>query len=319
MKITYILIAFAIFTVLAAFALPVLSRALLTSAKRHSLTVVAALKAQFAPVWLQFGPRLTGCANAYDAAVEVHECSVTRTNDVAVETRHLLWTQGASAGTVKLATASLTALGTIDNLETATAMRQSILLLGKGDTKKVVANAAISAGAAVYQAAAGKVAPAGTILIGTALTAAAADDDLIELLDGEAVMLAATEVVAATNTILAAESGTIFFLASATEFVSTLPAPAAGLRFTFIVSAAPSGADYTIVSASGTDNIHGSAVSAADAGGSVDSTAGTAADTITFVGGQALKGDRVDVVCDGTSWYAFGTCSDEDAITFTQS
>lgn len=127
-----------------------------------------------------------------------------------------------------------------------------------------------------------------------------------------------TEIVAATNVILATESGKVFFLSSTTEFVSTLPAPAAGLKFTFIVSGAPSGASYTIVSASGTDNIHGVAVSAADAGGSVDTTAGTAADTITFVDGQALKGDRVDLVCDGTSWYAIGFCSDEDAITFTQ-
>lgn len=126
-----------------------------------------------------------------------------------------------------------------------------------------------------------------------------------------------TEVVTGTNVITAAESGSVFFLSSAVEFVSTLPAPAAGLHFTFIVSAAPSGASYTIVSASGTDNIHGVAVSAADAGGSVDSTAGTAADTITFVDGQALKGDYVEVWCDGTSWYAFGACSDEDAITFT--
>lgn len=128
-----------------------------------------------------------------------------------------------------------------------------------------------------------------------------------------------TEVVTATNVITTAESGSVFFLSSATEFVSTLPAPQAGLHFTFIVSAAPSGASYTIVSASGTDNIHGVAVSAADAGGSVDTTAGTAADTITFVDGQALKGDMVDLFCDGTSWYARGLCSDEDAITFTAS
>lgn len=125
------------------------------------------------------------------------------------------------------------------------------------------------------------------------------------------------EVVTATNVITAAESGKTFFLNSSTEFVSTLPTPALGLEYTFIVKAAPSGASYTIVSASGTDNIHGVAVSAADAGGSVDTTAGTAADTITFVDGQALQGDRVHLICDGTYWYADGLCSDEDAITFT--
>lgn len=127
------------------------------------------------------------------------------------------------------------------------------------------------------------------------------------------------ETVAATKSVLANESGKTFFLSSATEFVSTLPAPQAGLRYSFIVAAAPSGASYTIKSAGGTDNIHGVAASAADAGGSVDTTAGTAADTITFVDGQAGIGDRIDLISDGTKWYALGMCSDEDAITFTAS
>lgn len=126
-----------------------------------------------------------------------------------------------------------------------------------------------------------------------------------------------TEVVTETNVILAAESGSVYFLSSTTEFASTLPAPAAGLHFTFFVDQAPSGASYTIASASGTDNIHGVLASSADAGGSADSTAGTAADTITFVDGQAKKGDYVELWCDGTSWYAVAMCSDEDAITFT--
>ena len=51
-------------------------------------------------------------------------------------------------------------------------------------TVKMVANAAITAGAMVYTAAAGKVSPTygGTLfLVGRALTAAAADGDLIEV------------------------------------------------------------------------------------------------------------------------------------------
>ena len=50
---------------------------------------------------------------------------------------------------------------------------------------------------------------------------------------------AGPEDVTATNAITSAESGKVFFLNSSTEFVSTLPAPAAGLRYTFIVKAAP--------------------------------------------------------------------------------
>ena len=69
-----------------------------------------------------------------------------------------------------------------------------------------------------------------------------------------AVVTDATETVAATNVIAATETGKTFFLNHATEFVSTLPAPAAGLRFTFVVTGAPSGADYTITTTS-SDNI----------------------------------------------------------------
>ena len=128
----------------------------------------------------------------------------------------------------------------------------------------------------------------------------------------------AVETVGVTNGLSKTESGKTLFLSATTEFVSTLPAPLAGLEFEFIVAAAPSGASYTIVTHDASNIIHGMAVSAADAGGSVDTTAGTPADTITLVDGQAAIGDRIRVVSDGTYWYAQGLCNDEDAITFTQ-
>jgi hypothetical protein len=128
----------------------------------------------------------------------------------------------------------------------------------------------------------------------------------------------AAEVVTATNVILAAESGRTFFLNSATEFVSTLPAPALGLNFTFIVAAAPSGASYTIVPATGTI-IHGVVVSK-DLNGATDSgaTAGTPVGTITLVDSKSQIGDRVDIVSDGTNWYAVCvTGGNFDAITLS--
>lgn len=124
-----------------------------------------------------------------------------------------------------------------------------------------------------------------------------------------------TEVVTATNVITAAETGSTFFLNSATEFVSTLPAVAAGLRFTFIVSAAPSGASYTVVAASGTP-IVGHVVCSQDAGGTADSeTSGVL--TVTFVDSKAVKGDRADFICDGTNWFVRATCKVFDAITLS--
>ncbi len=126
-------------------------------------------------------------ANTYDAAVETHESSVSRSNDASVTTRHLLWQQGASDTGVALNIATTCPLGTIDNVETPTDTRQSILLLGKGATKKMVASEAITAGEQVFTAAAGKVqdTPTGATvyLVGTALTAAAADGDIIEVAD----------------------------------------------------------------------------------------------------------------------------------------
>lgn len=125
-----------------------------------------------------------------------------------------------------------------------------------------------------------------------------------------------TEVVAATNVIAASETGSVFFLNSATEFVSTLPAPAAGLHYTFIVTAAPAAASYTIVTTSSNNLIKGLIVSCEDAAGSGDSET-SGGDTISFVDGQSVAGDKVEVYCDGTNWFAYGTCKVVAGITIT--
>lgn len=119
------------------------------------------------------------------------------------------------------------------------------------------------------------------------------------------------------SALTAADSGKILFLNASTEFATTLPAPAAGLHFEFIVDAAPSGASYTIASASGTDNIHGVVISAEDAAGSGDSTAGTAADLITIVDGKAKVGDRVVLDASATKWFAIAYVTEQDAVTYT--
>ena len=125
---------------------------------------------------------------------------------------------------------------------------------------------------------------------------------------------ASSEIVTATNVITAAESGKTFFLNAATEFVSTLPAVAAGLKYSFIVTAAPSGASYTIVTNASANIIKGLVLPADGAAGDTE-TAG--ADTISFVDGQAVAGDRVDVICDGTNWFAYGKCKVAAGITIT--
>lgn len=150
----------------------------------------------------------------------------------------------------------------------------------------------------------------GLILDGTAITATPAELNLA------ADHSASVETVAATNVITAAESGKTFFLNNATEFASTLPAPSAGLRFSFIITGAPSGANYTVVTAGTPDQImFGKVYSAAGDAGDVENTGG--ATTITFVDGQSVVGDRADLISDGTNWYVVAFASVAAGITLT--
>jgi hypothetical protein len=151
-----------------------------TKLKVNLILAVAAMVAAFR------GLRLA--ANTYDAAVETHPSAVTRTNDAAVTARHLLWKKGAGDGTIALNGAADVPLGTVDNVTTETGERQTVHLLGKGDTKKMVASAAIAAGVRVFAAAGGKVRvlPAGAgsyPCVGIALTAATDDNHIIEVAD----------------------------------------------------------------------------------------------------------------------------------------
>jgi hypothetical protein len=122
------------------------------------------------------------------------------------------------------------------------------------------------------------------------------------------------KVLTAASTITAEENGSVYFLNSSTEFATTLPAPFLGAEYTFIVKAAPSGASYTVVTGSSANIIKGLQNSVAgDAGDN-----GTADDTITFVDGQAVAGDKVELYSDGTSWFAYAISKVAAGITFTQ-
>jgi hypothetical protein len=145
------------------------------------------------------------------------------------------------------------------------------------------------------------------------------DDRLYVNIDGtrRPVNLDGASELTAASTLTAGQSGRRFFLNSATEFATTLPSPAAGLEFWFYVKAAPSGASYTIVTASSANIIVGQVVTN-DFSGTTDSDfESSGGDTITFVDGKAVKGDWVHVYSDGTNWYMTGACSVFDAITIT--
>jgi len=145
-------------------------------------------------------------ANTYDAAVRTHSATIQRTNDVAVSTRHLLWTQGSTDYGVKLATASLPAIGTIDNIETSTGINEEVILLGMGSTVKMVASGAITAGQRVYQDAAGKVSASGTLCVGIAQTSTTADTQILEVLSD---ISSGSTSITATDATITGSSGSV--------------------------------------------------------------------------------------------------------------
>jgi len=260
-----------------------------------------------------------------------------------------------TTGALVLAGASDVSIGTMENPCLA-AGPCTVRLASAQGTRKMIAAGAFDANAVLYAAANGRVDDSGTVIEGRAMHASGGAGDVVEVmplganvLDAGtvtetgtqtltnktltsptintatiatptitgAVVTDATEVVTATNVIAATESGKTMFLNSATEFVSTLPAPAAGLKFSFVVSGAPSGASYTIVTNSSANIIKGQVYSSdLDAAGNADfETSG--GDTITLVDGKSVAGDRVDLICDGTNWFAYCFCSVFDAITIT--
>lgn len=248
-------------------------------------------------------------------------------------------------GALALAGASDVSIGTME-LPCVAAGPATVRLANAQGTRKMVVSEAITGGDVVYAAASGKIAATGTIIEGRAMETATTNGDIIEVMplgnntvdagtvtESGAQTLTSktltspvintptvkdlTEVVTATNVIVATETGSTFFLNSATEFVSTLPAPAAGLKFRFIVTAAPAAASYTIVTNSSANIIKGQ-VYTVDVNSATDPDFETSGgDTITLVDGKAVAGDMVEVFCDGTNWFARCFCSVFDAITIT--
>lgn len=142
---------------------------------------------------------------------------------------------------------------------------------------------------------------------------AAADDAALAALQAEVDAHQLAENVITTNVITAAESGKTFILSLATGFVSTLPAPAAGLKFKFVVGIAPSGGAYTIVTNGGANIINGYAFSVAGAAAipAVDE------DTVTIDDADGDVGDWLEFVSDGADWFVTGVVGQADGVAFS--
>ena len=126
------------------------------------------------------------------------------------------------------------------------------------------------------------------------------------------------EDVTATNALTTAECGKTMTLNSTTEFATTLPAPTVGCYFKFIVKAAPSGASYTVVTASSANILIGG-INELEVDTGDDGAYDNNGDTITFVNSVSVVGDYVEMISDGTSWYLNGQANADGGITVTGS
>lgn len=123
-------------------------------------------------------------------------------------------------------------------------------------------------------------------------------------------------VLTAAKTLDVSESGSTFYLNLAGGFTLTLPTPALGLKFDFVVKTAPTTA-YIITNHLGTsgDNIVGHVLSSSGGAEDAETTAG--GDVVNFVANTAVAGDRLTLESDGTYWYATARCAAAGGITIT--
>jgi cytoskeletal protein CcmA (bactofilin family) len=130
-----------------------------------------------------------------------------------------------------------------------------------------------------------------------------------------------SEDVTAANSVTAAECGKIFFLNSAAEFETDLPAIStvpAGCWFEFYITAAPADADYTIITGNAKENLIYGGVVEREVDTGDDGPYLAQADTITFVQAVAVISDYVRLVSNGAHWYLSGQTNADGAVTVTQ-
>ncbi len=122
-------------------------------------------------------------------------------------------------------------------------------------------------------------------------------------------------VATPTKTLTAADSGMTFFVdISTVSVVCTLPAPAAGLNYKFVLSVASDNEgtkDFLLNTNSDSVDINGSILVN---GAHVEVTSATSAVAIDSSAGAATVGDFLEVTCDGTDWYINGSCLSASAI-----
>lgn len=132
-----------------------------------------------------------------------------------------------------------------------------------------------------------------------------------------------TQTIAQSLSLDADDSGKVWLLGNASAtFTITLPAVStagSGWNGRFLVDTAPVAAHYVVTenTSSDTNIIHGGVRTSAIQTGGTEATAGTGVTQISFLANNAAKGDYIDLVTDGTSWYICDSiCQANNAVLF---
>ena len=130
------------------------------------------------------------------------------------------------------------------------------------------------------------------------------------------------EVVVDANILTAAECSKIMFLNDAeTEFETTLPTLSTcpiGCTFEFYVMAAPTGADYTIVTGNSLEDLLWGGVLVNEHDTTVDGPYETSFDTITIADGVADIGDYLKIINTGAAWLLSGQVNNTIGVVLSQ-
>ena len=123
-------------------------------------------------------------------------------------------------------------------------------------------------------------------------------------------------ITASTKTVLAADSGTTYFLNRAAGIAVTLPSAADGLRYHFVVGTAFT-ANGTITTAATSEYFLGG-VNELETDSTQDGPSGVVGDTadvLTMVANLCVDGDHFEIVSDGSHWYLRGQVKLDGACT----
>lgn len=115
----------------------------------------------------------------------------------------------------------------------------------------------------------------------------------------------------ATQTLAASDSGTLYILSKADGIIVTLPVPAVGLNFEFVIDTAWASNSYKIITDAATTFLKGSVLCAVTATPtlSVDTANGTSHVAVTMAGTTTggLVGTKLYFTCyDATHWHVDG-------------